>query len=156
MNKQEALVALLEVVRKWERTDSEVRRDDVEVRSVFSALGEAARELETVLASVPSRRSSVQVRQRLITLGAAAVWLLVDEVEVVEGKALDEWLAEKAEPVAGVREAVNGSMRVHGTPGAMIVEKTSYVPVVVPRPSITTYDHGRAVYDAFAGPVRDA
>jgi hypothetical protein len=143
MNKQEALAELLAVVRKWERTEAEVRRDDVEVEAVFSAVSNATRDLETLLRSKPSRRSSAQVRQRLLTLGAAAVWLLVDEVEVVEGKALDVWLAEKAEPVAGVREPVNGSMKVHGTPGAMIVEKTSYVPVIVPRPSITAYDNVR-------------
>lgn len=80
MNKQQALEALLTKMRQWEQPQEETR-------AVHE--GEVMAELK----AEASRMQSVD-RTALIAIGAAALYLLTDEVTVVAGRSLDEWLAE--------------------------------------------------------------
>lgn len=92
MNKQQALEALLEVCRKQEEPGREVAR--VPHEEALLSLLEAARNLDVLVASPGSRRRTAGIRETLKLLGGLALYLLVDEVEVVEGRALEEWLNE--------------------------------------------------------------
>ena len=104
MNKQEALVALLERCRQAEEAG---RSPD----GVTIELLAAARHFDTLIAS-GYRIDDQDVRTLLTVLGGLALHLLIDEAAV---------LVEA--PESG-RSPVNGSM---------IVEHTRYVPVIVPR-----------------------
>lgn len=93
MNKQQALEAVLRKVRLWERPDGEVRLADPDM--VFGKLLESARALDMLLAQLtmndelsPEAEAGLmgRVRDLLGTLGAAAVYLMTDEVTVVEGE----------------------------------------------------------------------
>lgn len=86
MNKQEALVALLVKMREWEQPHEEVREADPGM--VLEQMQEAFRDMDYAVGT----REGVEF---LTTIGAAALYLLVDEVTVVAGRSLEEWLADR-------------------------------------------------------------
>lgn len=91
MNKQEALEALLTKEREWEAETEEVRATPPGlVLEVLHA--STMRLMDMREAEVPSLSD---YRAALIRAGAAALYLLVDEVEIVAGATLDAWLAEQ-------------------------------------------------------------
>lgn len=140
MNKQEALEAVLTEARRYEEPNREVRaRPEQEIGS---ELLDAARDLDLVitklLAGDVTVRTNAQYRNRLLRVAGAALALLVTEVEVVEGKALDQWLneggADRQEPTP-----VNGS--ITGRKPVQI----HYVPPPFPSPQIIVIgEDGRA------------
>lgn len=93
MNKQQALVGALEKMRGWESpvTEEQVQHDVY----VFTVMREGVEWL--------AKRSRLQVdttgdadavaQDMLMRVAGAALYLLVDELEIVEGRTLDEWLA---------------------------------------------------------------
>lgn len=136
MNKTEALVALLEKMRQWEEPAS---------------VGDAAAELGAALVALDrnfyrlkdlseDEHTPVGPEQgaALICIGAAALYLLVDETEAVTGQSLDEWLAygpKAPEPerpgsprVPPSLRPVNGGMTLFPPPPEVRI-----VPVVDPR-----------------------
>jgi len=85
MNKQQALEALLCRVRSWEQPHEEVRATEAGV--VFRELFRAVERVDQLVATPRSRRQpsySKEMESLLKTAGAAALYLLVDEVDVVE------------------------------------------------------------------------
>jgi hypothetical protein len=100
VNKQQGLEALLVKMREWEHPDKEVR-DTRNTASVLAALDRNIarlndlREAEEFGVNV----NSPDVDSALITIGAAALSLLVDEVKVVTGRSLEEWLADNRDRV---------------------------------------------------------
>lgn len=93
MNKQEALVALLARCRKYEEKDGEVAR--VAHEQVLTELLDEVRALDLVEGMPPSARRTAKLRLLLEQIGSKALYLLVDEVEVVAGRSLDEWLVDQ-------------------------------------------------------------
>lgn len=112
MNKQEVLEALLIEARRYEASTEEVRtwpQADIE-----NALLEQMRDLDHIIAALrttDTARGRAQYRQRLVRVAGAALALLVDEVEVVTGRSLDEWLAAREPKQSGV-----GGVVVHVNP----------------------------------------
>lgn len=94
MNKQEALVAALEKMRGWEEAGEEVQRQPDEY--VYTMMVEtvewlaARHKYRTVV--VPDKAA----QEALARVAAAALYLLVDEIDVVAGRTLEQWLAETA------------------------------------------------------------
>lgn len=86
MNKQEALVAILAECRTYEAGHEEVRREDPEVvlRGMLR-MAELAQQ-------TPDQEGA---REMVLHVAGAALYLLVDEVEIVAGRALDAWLADQ-------------------------------------------------------------
>lgn len=98
MNKQEALEALLTKMRDWEQPYEEVKSATPGVvtdslRRNYARLMDL-REAEMYGGGV----DDAEFQAALICLGAAALYLLVDEVEVVTSRPLKEWLAEPVSP----------------------------------------------------------
>lgn len=97
MNKQEALAAVLTEARRYEEPHREVR--SWEGGQIEDTLLEQARDLDHLITRLRSgdvtARTEAQYRQRLVRLAGAALQLLITEVTVVEGKALEDWLKEK-------------------------------------------------------------
>jgi len=93
VNKQEALEALLEECRLYEQPHEETRL--VDPSSVHDYVLDRARKLETIVATggEPDQLYD-RVRAVLISLAGGALYLLVDEVEVVETRSLEDWLAD--------------------------------------------------------------
>lgn len=123
VNKQEALEAVLAAVRQWEAPTEEVRA--VEGEQVLRELVSAAGDIDSLVDMTPTANIEEQIWSRLVTVGAAAVWLLTDEVEIVAGKSLDEWLAGGA-GVSGLVDAATGRWPVvlNGTMGVGILRPT--------------------------------
>lgn len=87
MNKQEALEAVLRKVRAWEEPGNEVRATDPV--AVGEELLASARAIDLLVAQAESEDADeafdiVVFGEHLLTVAAAAVYLLVDEVTVVE------------------------------------------------------------------------
>jgi hypothetical protein len=107
MNKQEALVAFLEKARQWEHADAEVKREaatqvsEVLYRNVDRLRDMENREVKGI------KLDTVDVDAALICVGAAVLYLLVDEVTVVQPeRTLDEWLAGDMVPGPGNRRGM--------------------------------------------------
>jgi hypothetical protein len=84
--KQEALELLLRKCRGWEAPHEEVRATDpADVKA-------QARQAWSVIRSHDPADEEAH-REAWAAIGAAALYLLTDEVTVVEGRTLDEWLA---------------------------------------------------------------
>lgn len=106
MNKQQALEALLAKCRTWEERGREVKSArDAGVRLALK------KELEWLVLRGDARYAS-EDKHHLISIGAAALYLLADEVEVVTGRTLDEWLAAKGKDLPdmpGYKDMWSGS-----------------------------------------------
>jgi len=111
VNKQEALEALLTVCRKFERPDGTPKTPHV---TIMDELASLISSLDVILQTPVSHRRDVQLRQTLGAIGGRVVYLLVDEVEPVVGKELDDWLKEKEggtvvkSPASYTPAAING------------------------------------------------
>jgi hypothetical protein len=90
MNKQDALVALLTMARQWETASGNPKADDEQVLGVLS---------RNYVRLLDLTEGGKDDRAELIAIAAAALYLLVDEVEVVEGRSLEEWLADNRDRV---------------------------------------------------------
>lgn len=100
MNKQEALEALLTKARQWEHPHEEVRW--VDVGTVFQDLSATVQLIDRMVAMPLSSRPedySEELKRLLTVAGAAALYLLADEVELVQGRSLEKWLAAKGEGI---------------------------------------------------------
>lgn len=134
MNKQEALVAILEECRSHEQPHEETRR--VLPGEVHDLVLDVARNLDLLMATGLDGGTSPdvaydRVRDALVRLAGGALYLLVDEVDVVDsGPDLEKWLAEGGAGRHGPT-VINGAIN---SPTPMIVEQTRYVPVIVPEP----------------------
>lgn len=121
MNKQQALEALLVRCRTYEEGNREVAATAHE--KVLEQLMENVRNLDVVVAMPPSARRTAKLRVMLEQVGAKALYLLVDEVEVVAGRSLDEWLADAdanyGAPIGGgtVQDAIRAAPNVVVTSG---------------------------------------
>lgn len=89
MNKQEALEAILEQCRKYEQAHEEVRRADPEV--VLRGLLRMAR----LAHGAQDNSDEAGMREMVLGVAGAALYLLVDRVEIVSGRTLEAWLAEQ-------------------------------------------------------------
>jgi hypothetical protein len=90
VNKQEALEVVLRKMRGWEEPHEEVKaRED---RYVYREMTHA---LDAFSGMAGMNWQTPGAREYLKTIAAAALYMMVDEVEVVEGRTLDEWLASK-------------------------------------------------------------
>lgn len=100
MNKQEALEALLTKMREWEQPHDETKR--VDDQTVFSDMSEA-------FGKYPE---AFDTQAYLIRIGAAALYLLVDEVTVVPGNSLPDYLDPAVQHPPGRRSLfpVNGDI----------------------------------------------
>lgn len=123
MNKQEALVALLEVCRSQEEPGREVARAPHE--EVLALLVDAGRDLDVIAASPAGRRRNAKLRAHLAAIGGMALYLLVDEVDVVEP-------AEEVGYGKGSFVTPSPSSYAPVTINGGLVENTRYVPVIVP------------------------
>lgn len=123
MNKQQALEALLEVCRKQERPDQEVAvvPHAQTIQELVSLVGD----LDVILRTPVSVRRDARLRQTLAALGGRALYLLVDEVELVQGRELDEWLAASEATVNTI------SVDPGKVTGVVVVNPASYTPVPV-------------------------
>lgn len=118
MNKQEALEGILVKCREWEQRTEEVKAvhgtqvADVMHRNVMRLLD--MREAEVAGAKL----DDAEFKAALFCVGAAALYLLVDEVEVVEGRSLEEWLANNADRsgTGGRMHLPSGRPQVHLSP----------------------------------------
>jgi hypothetical protein len=104
VNKQQALEAILRKVRGWEEAFAEVRA--VHPDLVFGQLR------NQVLSMTPSlgTRPYTKNQEALLITAAAALYLMVDEVTVVEGRRLEEWLASSED--TRLAEWARGEARV--------------------------------------------
>ena len=84
MNKQEALEAVLRRMREWEQPDEETRKETL--ASVMNIMGRARDRLldlrDAEVAGVDVEYADMEAQ--LINVGAAALYMLVTEVNVVE------------------------------------------------------------------------
>lgn len=98
MNKQEALEALLTKCRQWEQRGAEVpATSHPRVQEALNRNVDRLRDMLTPDSGVAYREG--EFGAALITIGAAALFLLIDDWSVVEGKDLDAWLAEAPQEV---------------------------------------------------------
>jgi hypothetical protein len=101
MNKQEALEGILVKCREWEQRTEEVKAvhgtqvADVMHRNVMRLLDMREAEVAGV------KLDDAEFKAALFCVAAAALYLLVDEVEVVQGRSLEEWLGAPVGPLRG-------------------------------------------------------
>lgn len=96
MNKQEALVDVLAACRGFEQPHEEVQR--VSDNDVWRQMKQGVAWLRELAGDRPvghASRPSPEARERLARIAGAALYLLVDEVEIVAGRTLEAWLADK-------------------------------------------------------------
>jgi hypothetical protein len=110
VNKQEALEMLLVTCRRWEHEVEETRRVDPGL--VYEDLVDSARAIEIVLASSDADElKDRKVEELLGRIGGAVLYLLVDEVTVVERVGVPLTVAQVASgmKVVVMREGERGA-----------------------------------------------
>jgi hypothetical protein len=144
VNKQEALEAILTNARRYEHSHEEVRKWSS--GEIEDALLEAARDLDRLVARRRSDgpfprgelvRLGAQFRDRLTRLAGAALELLIDEVEVVEGRALEEWLGASGDFHQSFGETYGSASRPEPTPvnGGIVGKAPVVIHYTTPPPS---------------------
>ena len=88
VNKQQALEAILRKVRGWEEPSAEVRHQDESY-----VLTQLRQRTEWLVRRRQYRSGDAAEKRELVAIAAAALYLLVDEVTLVEGRTLEEWLS---------------------------------------------------------------
>lgn len=118
--KQEALERLLQRVRRWEQPHEEVK---------LASHQQVFEELMEVVGLYAEDEGTDDAEAYLVTIAAAAVYLLIDEVTVVEGRSLEEWLKVQEDyrlpglsgPVTQqMRQPVNDPTPINGAIGGRL------------------------------------